>query len=145
MDIIQRLPDDIIIKIYTKILRKYRFHKGKLIKLIDFEKYKFLEKFISRRIVKLSKLNFDNNIDSIIEIKYTLPNLCELPDRKEQLIDDDMMYLFLTIKENTVSYIIQRFRFKKIEDLITKNKPSIYHRGNNRDYDWEMYTYIYQI
>ena len=41
MDIIQKLPDDIIVHIYTKILRKYRLHEGKFIKLIDFEKYKF--------------------------------------------------------------------------------------------------------
>ena len=40
MNIIQKLPDDIIVHIYTKILRKYRLHEGKFIKLIDFEKYK---------------------------------------------------------------------------------------------------------
>ena len=54
MDIIQKLPDDIIVHIYTKILRKYRLHEGKFIKLIDFEKYKFLEKFIYRKIVNFS-------------------------------------------------------------------------------------------
>ena len=37
MDIINRLPDDIVIHIYTKCLRRYRFHKGVFIKLIDFE------------------------------------------------------------------------------------------------------------
>lgn len=31
---IESLPDDIIIHIYTKILKKYRLHEGKFIKLI---------------------------------------------------------------------------------------------------------------
>ena len=144
--LLQRLPDDIIIKIYTKILRKYRFHDGKLIKLIDFEKYKFLEKFISRKIVKVSKVNGMVSLNTIFEIKYTLANSCELPDRKEQSIDDDMMYVYVNIKEDTVSYTILQFRLKKIEEFLTKDKPvSIYHRGNYhrgnyRDYDWEVFT-----
>lgn len=77
----------------------------------------------------------------ILEIKYTLPNFCELPDRKEQLIDDDMMYVYLTVKDDAVSYIIQKFILKKIEDFLTNHKPSsIYHRGNYQDYDWEVST-----
>ena len=32
---IVNLPDDIIIHIYTKILKKYRLHEGKFIKLTD--------------------------------------------------------------------------------------------------------------
>ena len=145
--LIEKLPDDIVIKLYTKHLRRYRFHNGKLIRLIDFEKYKFLEKDISRKLVSVSKINiYEENSgielpNTMLEIKYTLANCCELPDRKDQLIDDDMMYVYLTVKEDTVSYIIQKFRFKKIEDLLTKHKPSsIYNRGNYRDYDWEVST-----
>ena len=41
MEIIQKLPDDIIVHIYTKILKKYRLHEGKFIKLIDFESINF--------------------------------------------------------------------------------------------------------
>ena len=69
MEIIQKLPDDIIVYIYTKILRKYRLYSGKFIKQIDIEKYKFLEKFIYRRIVSVSNKNFGYNHDFIIEIK----------------------------------------------------------------------------
>ena len=145
--LIEKLPDDIVIKLYTKHLRRYRFHNGKLIRLIDFEKYKFLEKDISRKLVSVSKINiYEENSgielpNTMLEIKYTLANCCELPDRKDQLIDDDMMYVYLTVKEDTVSYIIQKFRLKKIEDFLTKHKPSsIYNRGNYRDYDWEVST-----
>jgi hypothetical protein len=106
-----------------------------------------LEKDISRKLVSVSKVNiYDENTgrelpNTILEIKYTLTNFCELPDRKEQLIEDDMMYVYLTVKEDTVSYIIQKFRLKKIEEFLKKNNhSSIYHRGNYLNYDWEVFT-----
>ena len=138
MEIIQKLPDDIIVHIYTKILKRYRLHEGKLIKRINIEKYKFLEKFIYRKIVDISSNDFK------IEIKYDLNNFCQLPDRKDLSIDDDMMYVYLTFRENTIKYYIQQFRLKKIESVITK-KPSIYHKGNYEDYDWEVFSYTYEI
>jgi hypothetical protein len=138
MEIIQKLPDDIIVHIYTKILKKYRLHEGKFIKLIDFEKYKFLEKFIYRKMGGIS------SNDITIEIKYDLNNFCQLPDRKDLLIDDDMMYIYLTFKENRVKYYIERFRLKKIEDMDIK-RPSIYHKGDYEDYDWEVFSYTYEL
>lgn len=142
MEIIQKLPDDIIVYIYTKILKKYRLHNGKFIKLIDFEKYKFLEKFIYRKMGGISKRTFDDIFT--IEIKYDLNNFCQLPDRKDLSIDDDMMYVYLTSKGNTVKYYIERFRLKKIEDMDTKI-PSIYHKGDYEDYDWEVFSYTYEL
>jgi hypothetical protein len=138
MEIIQKLPDDIIVHIYTKILKKYRLQDGKFIKLIDIEKYKFLEKFIYRKIISIS------SNDLTIEIMYNLNNFCELPDRKDLLIDDDMMYVYITFKENTVKYYIERFRLKNIEDMDIK-RPSIYHKGDYEDYDWEVFSYTYEI
>ena len=138
MEIIQKLPDDIIVYIYTKILKKYRLHDGKFIKQIDIEKYKFLEKFIYRKIVSIS------SNDLTIEIMYDLNNFCQLPDRKDLSIDDDMMYVYLTFKENKVKYYIERFRLKKIEDMDIK-RPSIYHKGDYEDYDWEVFSYTYEL
>ena len=151
LSLLPRLPDDLLIKLYTTYLRRYRIDKdGKLIKLIDFEKYKFLEKVLSRRIVSVSKVKtYDENSgrvlpNNILRIEYILPNFCELPDRKEQLIDDDMMYVYLN--ELTGHYTIKQFRLKKIEEFLLKNKPySMYHRGNYprgdyQDYDWEVFT-----
>jgi len=142
MDIIQKLPDDIIVHIYTKILKKYRLQDGKFIKRINIEKYKFLEKFIYRKMVGISKRSFDDNCK--IEIKYDLNNFCQLADRKDLSIDDDMMYIYLTFKENTIKYYIERFRLKKVENMDTK-RPSIYHKGNYVDYDWEVFSYTYEI
>ena len=150
LGLLEGLPDDLLFKIYTKHLRKYRFHNGKLIKLIDFEKYKFLEKFLSRKIVSVSEVNtydeYSGRIlpNDILEIKYTLANYCHLPDREEQSIDDDMMYVYLN--KDTGSYTIKQYRLKKIEEFFKKNKPvsmyfrGNYHRGNYRDYDWEVFT-----
>ena len=145
----QKLPDDLISKICD-----YANHridkKGNFIRLIDFEKYKFLEKIISRKMVGVSKVKtYDENSgrvlpNNILEIKYTLPNWCELSDRKEQSIYDDMMYVVLN--EDTGSYTIKQYRLKKIEEFLTNDKPvSMYFRGNYptgnyRDYSWEVFT-----
>ena len=138
MEIIQNLPDDIIVHIYTKILKKYRLCDGKFIKQIDIEKYKFLERVIYRKMVGISGNYFT------IEIKYDLNNFCQLPDRKVLSIDDDMMYVYLTFKENTVKYYIQRFRLKKVED-IDRKIPSIYYRADYKDYDWKVFSYAYEL
>ena len=142
MDIIQKLPDDIIVHIYTKILKRYRLHDGKFIKQIDIEKYKFLEKLIYRKIVGISRRSFDDNFT--IEMKYNLNNFCQLPDRKDLSIDDDMMYVYITIKENTVKYYIQQFRLKKVESVIVQI-PSIYYRADYKDYDWRVFSYAYEL
>lgn len=145
----QKLPDDLISKICD-----YANHridkKGNLIRLIDLEKYKFLEKILHQKMVSVSKVvSYDENsgriiANNILEIKYTLANLCELPDRKEQSIADDMMYVYLN--ETTGHYTIKKYRLIKIEEFLTKDKPSSMYfrgnfpRGNYRDYDWEVFT-----
>ena len=138
MEIIQKLPDDIIMYIYTKILKKYRLHEGKLIKRINLEKYKFLEKFIYRKIVSVSNKNYGYNHELTKEIKYKLNNFWEFPDRKDLSIDDDMIWIFLNISENKVKYDIYQYKLKK-------SKPSIYHKGDYEDYDWEVFSYTYEL
>jgi hypothetical protein len=111
MDIIQKLPDDIILYIYTKCLKRYRLYEGKLVKLIDFDKYKFLEKYIHRKIKKLygSETNY--------YINYQLSNLSDV-DRKDSYIDieDDMMCVHIRVEDGLLRYNVDRFRLKKIKD-----------------------------
>jgi len=137
MDIIQKLPDDIILYIYTKCLKRYRLYEGKLIKLIDLDKYNFLEKYIHRRINKFygSETNY--------YIKYQLSNLSDV-DRKNSYIDDDMICINITINDGFLRYNVDRFRLKKIKDY-TQSLPSIYYRGSYKDYDWEVVSYAYEI
>ena len=144
---IENLPDDIIVHIYTKILKKYRLHEGKFIQLIDFEKYKFLENFIYRKMVSVCFGDGDE-----YRMRYRLANFSRLPNRKSMLaegawpsVDDDLMDVDMTVNENTVAYDVHRYRLKKIEDLNTNHKPSIYHRGDYTDYDWEVIHYAYEI
>lgn len=145
----QKLPDDLISKIC--VIANHRIDKKRnFIRLIDLEKYKFLEKILHQKMVSVSKVvSYDENSGrelstNILEIKYTLPNCCELPDRKEQSIADDMMYVYLN--ETTGHYTIKKYRLIKIEEFFTKDKPSSMYfrgnfpRGNYRDYDWEVFT-----
>ena len=152
-NLLEGLPDELLMKIYIQLLQRYRIDKdGNFIRLINFEKYKFLEKFLSRKMVNVSKVNiYDENSgmllpNNILRIEYTLPNCYELPDREKQLIQNDKMYVYLDIKKDTISYTIEKHRLIKIEEFFTKNKPvSMYSRrnflrGNYRDYDWEVFT-----
>jgi hypothetical protein len=151
MEIIDKLPDDIIIYIYTKILKRYRFYKGKLIKLIDIEKYKFLENFIYRKMVSFSLVRFSSGDE--YRMRYRLSNFSRLPNRKSMLaegawpsVEDDLMHVDMTVNENTVTYDVHRYRLKNIEDLNTKwTQPSMYHKGDYEDYDWEVVIYSYTI
>ena len=147
---IENLPDDIIIHIYTKILKKYRLHEGKFIKLIDFEKYKFLENFVYRKMVGFSLVRFGGGDE--YRMRYRLANFGHLPNRQSMLaegawpvVEDDMMHICMTVNENTVVYDVHRYRLEKIEEWNTKYKPSIYHRGDYKDYDWKIIKYTYEI
>jgi len=146
MNIIQNLPDDIILHIYTKCLKRYRYYDGKLIKLIDIDKYKFLEKYIGRRLKVFYKINSSNDGEIKYSIRYQLSNLIDI-NRKDSCIDDDMICIELTINEFSLRYNVERFRLKKIEDFNIKpiRSPSIYYKGNYNDYDWEVISYTYEL
>jgi len=149
MDIINRLPDDIVIHIYTKCLKRYRMHKGAFIKLIDFDKYKFLEKYTYRKIKILNHFHYSNNhADNDNQIKYSIQ--CQLPslidiNRKDSWIYDDMFCITFTMKDDSLKCDVDRFRLKKIEDITIKSQLNIYHKGDFKDYDWEVLSYTYEI
>ena len=146
MNIIQNLPDDIILHIYTKCLKRYRFYDGKLIKLIDIDKYKFLKKYIDRRLKVFYKLNSSNDGEIKYRIQYQLSNLIDI-NRKDSHIDDDMICIELTINDSSIRYDVERFRLKKLEDFNIKpiRLPSIYYKGDYHDYDWEVVSYTYEL
>ena len=144
MNIIQKLQDDIILNIYTKYLKRYRVREGKLIKLINLDKYKFLEKYIYRKITSCNKLNSIDDEEIIYNIQYKLLNLCDI-NRKDSHIDDDMICIEFTIKYNSIIFDVQQFRLKKIQDMNIKKIPSIYHKGDYVDYDWEIINYTFEI
>ena len=142
MELVQNLPDDIILHIYTKLLKRYRYDKGTLIRLVDFEKYRFLEKYVCRQICKVYPTH---PTEKRYRIQYKLSNLCEISNRKESFIDDDMICIELTEYENSVHYDVAMFRLKKIECLNKEKTPSIYYRGKLHDFDWENVNYSFEI
>ncbi len=144
MEIIKNLPDDIVLEIYIKHLKRYRLHNGKLIKLIDLDKYKFLEKYVQLKIKSLHYITYGLDNEVQYTIQYTTPNLLEI-NRKDSHIDDDLFCLTLTIKDNSVKYHVDRFRLKKIQDINITSPSNRYHKGDYKDYDWEVLSYTYEI
>ena len=145
MEIIEKLPDDIVLYIYTKILKRYRFYKGELIRLIDLDKYSFLEKYICRRITCLRVASLNTN-EIRYSITFLIPNISEIYNRK-YLLEDDMICMEITENDsdNSLHYEVSRFRFKRIEDINNKKLPTIYHKGGLNDYDWDVASYSYKI
>jgi len=145
LELVEKLPDDIILHIYTKCLKRYRMYNGTLIRLIDFDKYKFLEKYIYRKVTVSNHFNYSNdNNDIKYVIQYQLPNLIDI-NRNDSHIDDDMICITFTINDSLVKYKVDRFRLKKIEDITIKSRCNMYYKGNYKDYDWEVLSYTYEI
>lgn len=147
MEIIEKLPDDIVIYIYTKILKRYRVCKDILIKLIDLDKYSFLEKYICRRITRFYQTASIDANEKKYRIDYCIPNVSEIYNRKDLYIDNDMICMELTENDNVNSlhYEVSIFRLKRIEDTNNVKSHTIYYRGGLVDYDWEVVNYSYNI
>jgi hypothetical protein len=145
MEIVEKLPDDIVLHIYTKILKRYRFCKGELIKLIDLNKYSFLEKYICRRVVRYHKIASIDASEKKYHINYSIPNITEISNRKDLYIHDDMITIVFTENENSLCYEVSRFRFKRVQNVNNENLPTIYNNGWLTDYDWEVINYSYKI
>ena len=145
MEIIERLPDDLVVFIYTKILKRYRFYKGTLIKLVDVSKYSFLEKYTCRRIVRFYQIASIN--ETKYRIDYRIPNVSDIYNRKDLHIDDDMICIEMTENNNnnSMQYEISIFRLKRVENINSEKLPSIYHKGELVEYDWEVFGYSYTI
>lgn len=151
MEIIEKLPDDIVLYIYTKLIKRYRFDHGKLVKLIDLDKYLYLEKYIYRRVVSFCKSypTFLADTTDVNEkkcrIRFSIPNVSEILNRKELYIDDDMICIDLTENENSLHYEFSKFQLKRVECISNKNIRSMYYNGGLADYDWDMFCYSYTI
>ena len=144
MDMIEKLPDDIVLHIYTKILKRYRFCKGELIKLIDLDKYSFLENDICRRTTRFYQTAYN---EKKYRIDCRIPNVSEIYNRKDLHIDDDMICIEVTEddNDNSLHYEVSRFRLKRIDNINNEKLPSIYHNGGLTGYDWDVFSYSYKI
>ena len=144
MEIIEKLPDDIVLYIYTKFVKRYRFYKGKLIKLIDLNKYLFLEKYIYRKIIFFYQ-RYSGVNETRYFLQYSIPNVSEVSDRKDLYIDNDMICVEFTESVNSLYYEVSIYRLKHVEHLNNEKIPTIYHKGGLSDYDWEIVSYSYNL
>ena len=107
-----------------------------------------MEKYIYRKIKAFSVYNYnysdDNNNDIKYRAQYQLQNLINI-NRKESWIDDDMICITLTINNSSLKFDVDRFRLKKIEDILIKSPPNMYYKGKYNEYDWEVLSYTYEI
>ncbi len=145
MQIIERLPDDLVLTIYTKFLKRYRLFEGQLIKLIDYDKYAFLQNHIGYRTSKFIAYSSMNANEKKYRATYTIPNFTNLPNRADLHIDNDMICMEVVEKEDSIHYEVLRFRLKRIEFLNKEKLPSIYYKAELTDYDWEVVSYSYSI
>ena len=146
MKLIEHLPDDLILTIYTKFLKRYRFCKGQLIKLIDMDKYAFLQNYIGHRISSVIVfLSGDTDNRKKYSITYRVPNLNEFTNRSDLRIDNDMICMEIKEEDNFIHYEVFRFRLKQIDCLNKEKIPSIYHKPALNDYDWEVISYSYSV
>jgi hypothetical protein len=147
MQIIERLPDDLVLTIYTKFLKRYRLFEGRLIKLIDFDKYAFLQNHIGYRTSKFIAFSTEDadHAKKKYRATYTIPNFTNLSNRSNLHIDNDMICMEVVEKEDSIHYEVLRFRLKPIEFLNKEKLPSIYYRGDLNDYDWEIVSYSYSL
>jgi hypothetical protein len=143
--LIERLPDDLVLTIYTKFLKRYRFFQGRLIKLIDFDKYTFLQNHIGHRISGFIAYSLMNANEKKYRATYTIPNFTNLPNRSDLHIDNDMICMEIIENDHSIHYEVLRFRLKPIEFLINSKIPSIYYKAEIKDYDWEVVSYSYSI
>ena len=91
MEIIKNLPDDIVLEIYIKHLKRFRLHNGTLIKLLDFDKY---------IIILYKHFNFYIQLYYIMESvnNETNNNLKKIIAENNYLIDYKNYYLTRMIK-----------------------------------------------
>jgi hypothetical protein len=147
MKIIERLPDDLVLTIYTKFLKRYRFFEGRLIKLIDIDKYAFLQNHIGHRISRFFSAISESGNQKKHRITYAIPNLylSNRSNLSDLCIDNDMICMEILEEENSIQYEVLRFRLKPIEFLNKEKIPSIYYKGGLKDYDWEVFSYSYSV
>ena len=65
---------------------------------------------------------------------YDLPNLYDIPSRKYQYIENDMLQVRIQNKEDYILYEMFICRLKPKLNITTK--PQIFYKGNLTDYEW---------
>lgn len=131
-----KLPNDII-KYILVFDEHFTIRNGELVSIISKNDYRYkLLHYITIRLV-----NTENRPNNKINMKFNLDNLCDIVERKEQYIDNDMIEVRMDLSNSVVKYNIFIGRLKPKDDI--ERKP-LFYMGNLLNYTWYFYDYFYQ-
>jgi hypothetical protein len=72
---------------------------------------------------------------------FSLDNLYDIVDRKDQYIDNDMIEVRMDLSDSVVKYNIFIGRLKPKDDI--ERKP-LFYVGDLLNYTWHFYDYFYE-
>jgi hypothetical protein len=145
MIIFSKLPPDIIkyILIFDK---RFIIRYGEIVSIIPKDDYRYnLLHYITLTDFN-KKLNITNSQNINRYYQYNLPNLYDLSERRDQLIDDDSIDVRINYDENenqnkNIIYNISIGRLRLKDNTIPKRR--IYYKGNLDEYEWYYIHYKY--
>ena len=133
--IFSKLPNDIINYILG-FDEHFTIRNGELVSIISKNDYRYkLLHYITIRLV--NTVNRHNNIN----LMFSLNNLCDIVERKEQYVDNDMIEVRMDLSSSVVKYNIFIGRLKPKDDI--ERKP-LFYVGDLLNYTWHFYNYFYE-
>lgn len=131
-----KLPNDII-KYILLFDDHFTIRDGELVSIISKNDYRYkLLHYITIRLV-----NTVNRSNNKINLKFSLDNLYDIVERKEQYVDNDMIEVRMDLSRSVVKYNIFIGRLKPKDDI--ERKP-LFYTGNLLNYTWYFYDYFYE-
>jgi len=134
--IFSKLPNDIINYILG-FNENFTIRNGELVSIISKNDYRYkLLHYITIRLV-----NTVNRPDNNINLKFSLDNLFDMTERKEQYVDNDMIEVRMDLSSSVVKYNIFIGRLKPKNDI---ERKSLFYVGDLLNYTWHFYDYFYE-
>lgn len=134
--IFSRLPNDIINYILV-FNERFTIRNGELVSIISKNDYRYkLLHYITVRLV-----NTENIPNNKINQKFSLDNLYDMTERKEQYVDNDMIEVRMDLSSSVVKYNIFIGRLKPKDDI---ERKSLFYVGDLLNYTWYFYDYFYE-
>lgn len=116
--------------------KRYIIRNGELVSIISKNDYRYkLLHYITIRLV--NTVNRHNNIN----LMFSLNNLCDIVERKEQYVDNDMIEVRMDLSSSVVKYNIFIGRLKLKDDI---ERKSLFYVGDLLNYTWHFYNYFYE-
>ena len=131
-----KLPNDII-KYILVFNEHFTIRNGELVSIISKNDYRYkLLHYITIRLV-----NTENRPNNKINMMFSLDNLYDIVERKDQYVDNDMIEVRMDLSDSVVKYNIFIGRLKPTDDI--ERKP-LFYVVDLLNYTWHFYDYFYE-